>query len=60
MSILDGVIITGLILVCWLLTLFIRDDLSEPKVPRSEIHAPEIGTDDDLDLSWSQGTGDWR
>ena len=61
MSILDGVITAGLILVCWLLTAFIRDDIATPDIPRGETHAHESGTaDDDLDLSWSQGTGDWK
>ena len=69
MSILDGVITAGFILVCWLLTLFIRDDLAAPDIPRDESYVPESGTsaqssyqecaDDDLELSWSLGVGDW-
>ena len=70
MSILDGVITAGLILVVWLLTLFIRDDIATPDIPRGETHVPESGTDahyslelcadDDLELSWSMGVGDHR
>ena len=62
MSILDGVITAGLILVCWLLTAFIRDDIAAPHIPQRETNVPDSGTpdDDDLDFTWSLGVGDHR
>ena len=61
LSIIDGVLVAGMFAVALLLTLFIRDDNEVPDVPYHEsgTNVPE-SKDDDLDLSWSVGTGDWR
>lgn len=60
MTYIDGAIVGGLFAVGFLLTLFIRDDNAAPDIPEGEPSTGGADTDDDLDLTWSLGVGDWR
>ena len=60
LSIIDGVLVAGMFGVAILATLFIRDDNETPDVPEGEASTGAVESDDDLDLSWSGGVGDWR
>jgi len=60
LSIIDGVLVAGMFGVAILVTLFIRDDNKVPDVDEGEPSTKPRDTDDDLDMSWSHGTGDWK
>jgi hypothetical protein len=57
---LDIAILLGFFAVCALLVAFIRDDIATPDVPTMPRQHVEVDEDDDTELSWSHGTGDWR
>jgi len=65
MSILDALLIGGAFAALYLIACFIKDDSAAPRVPDVEnfpggSEVEMAADDDELELSWSHGTGDWR
>jgi len=60
LSIVDGLLVAGFFGVAYVLACFIKDDNEVPDVPEGEPSTEAVESDDDLDLSWSGGVGDWK